>query len=445
MIDNTINIEGLFPKKTLGDWEEATKAMLKTEDLDKRLLFKSVEGFDLYPIQIETDFICELSTFPSQVNTGTKIDSFDIDLAKIHNSGASIIQELAFATVKFNDLIEKKKEISVSVALDSLYFSNISKLRALRYLFERLCEESDNKTEFKIHAFNSLREQTLFDPWVNMLRNVTSSMAAIIGGADFISSYSYDALYSEMTGNDCSGLGLRQSRNHLKILLEESHLAQVKDYSKGSYSVEHMTETMIEKGWKLALDYSTDQDFAKEIESVAQKRFALARERKITITGVNNFANPDETLKNIYQTEFKIPKIKDDLFPIRPVSFEFDELRSKFKAKENPVAIVLFDTEAKLSGRINFCQNYFEVVGSKVEIAHSIDELKENKHVIICATDTAYEKELDKYVEAVAAKNPMSIYLAGNFAHENEKITSNLFMGQDIFSVLKSFVMKENV
>ena len=445
MIDNTINIEGLFPNKSISDWEEATKKMLKTDDLDRKLIFKSVEGFDLHPLQTKTDFVCELSTFPSEVKVNSTTASFDIDLSKIHNSGGSIIQELSYAIVKFNELIDPKNEINICISLDSLYFSNISKLRALRFLIERLTEESGNEIKFKIHANNSLREQTLFDPWVNMLRNVTSSMAAIIGGADFISSFSYDALYSEMTGNESSSLGLRQSRNHLKILLEESHLGQVKDYSKGSYTIENLTELLITKSWEQALSFTTDEDFARNVKSVSEKRFELVRSRKVTVTGVNNFANPDETLSNIYQNEFEIPKIKNDLFPIRPVSFEFDHLRSKFNAKENPVSIVLFDKEAILSGRINFCQNYFEVVGSKVEICHSIDELKDHQHVIICATDRAYEKDLDSYIKSIETKMPKSIYLAGNFDHKNKKIMSNLFMGQDIFTVLNNFVMKESV
>lgn len=440
MIDQSIDIKGIFENPSLSSWEKITKKMLKTEDLDKKLLFKSIEGFDLFPLQTKTDFICELSSFPQKVELSNKKDGFDIDLSKLHNAGASIIQELSYATQAFIGLLENKKNnITISISLDSLYFSNIAKLRALRFLLERLNEESQNKVSFTIHAFNSLREQTLFDPWVNMLRNVTSSMAAVLGGADTINSYSYDELFSTMTGETNSSLGVRQSINHLKILLEESHLSQVKDYSRGSYTIENLTHTMIEKSWELAKSYSDEESFAKDVKIVSDKRRELARSRKITITGVNNFANAEENLQNIYQKDFPVTKDDAGLFPLRPVSFEFDSLRSDFDTKNNPVSVVLFGNSSKLSGRSNFCQNYFEVLGAKVEEISDLEVLKNNQHIVICATDDDYSKNLKNYIKEIQKYAPKSIYLAGNYDHESEAIKGCLFMGQDIYQTLSEF------
>lgn len=444
MIDQSIEIKDIFSNSSLGHWEEITKKMLKTENLDKKLLFKSIEGFELYPLKTHTDFVCELSTFPLKVELASTQEKIDIDLSKIHNAGASIIQEIAFGASEFIKAIHAKaKHINISIALDSLYFANIAKLRALRFICERLNEEAENEVSFSFYAFNSLREQTLFDPWVNMLRNVTSSMAGIIGGADFINSFSYDELYSLMTKNKNTSLGLRQSLNHLKILLEESHLSQVKDYSKGSYTIEYLTKTIIEKSWALSHSIDDIKIFSKEVKDISDKRRELARSRKITITGVNNFANAEETLKNIYQIDFNVEEDKEDLFPVRAVSFEFDKLRSDFNIAKNPVSIVLFGKTAKLSARSNFCQNYFEVLGASVDQVLSLKDLKENHHVVICATDEDYEKQLTKFIADVQAKKPKSIYLAGKFDHQSSDIIDCLHMGQDVFKTLLHF--KEEV
>jgi hypothetical protein len=440
IVEKSIEIKGIFDNPSLERWEEITKKMLKTEDLNKKLLFKSIEGFDLFPLNTKTNFVCELSSFPEEVKLSDKLDTFDIDISKVHNAGASIIQELSYGIHNFIKAInEKKNNIDISIALDSLYFANIAKLRAIRFLFERLNEEAEHKVSFIIHGQNSLREQTLFDPWVNMLRNVTSSMAAVIGGANTINSYSYDELYTTISKEKNSSLGERQSINHLKILLEESHLSQVKDYSRGSYTIENLTRTMIEESWKLSKSYESEELFAEEVNTIANKRRELARSRKITITGVNNFANAEESLENIYQNKFKVSESTDELFPVRHVSFEFDKLRSDFDSKKNPVSVVLFGNTSKLSGRSNFCQNYFEVLGARVEEILNIDELKENQHVVICATDDDYKENLETYIHEVKKFSPKSIYLAGKYDHGSSDIKDCLFMGQDIYKVLFEF------
>ena len=442
MVDQSIEIKNIFKNSDMSSWEEITKQTLKVEDLDERLLFNSIEGFSLFPLQTDSKFECELSSFPEEIFSFyyDQDISFDIDLAKIHNAGASIIQELSFATRSFIECIEnKKEEVKISFASDSLYFSNIAKLRALRFLLERLNEESDHQVRFKIYGFNSLREQTLFDPWVNMLRNVTSSMSQIIGGADFISSYSYDELATTLSGEANTSLGLRQSLNHLKILLEETHLSQVKDYARGSYFLENLTYQLIQKSWLKLQAIESETSFAKEVLEVSNKRRTLARSRGITITGINNFANPDECLETIYQKGFVVTENQNELFPLRTISFEFDSLRANFNREANPLTIVIFGSEGELSARSNFCQNYFEVLGAKISQVNSIDKLGENQHVIICSDDESYRTSLESFVKDIKISNPKSIYLAGRFDHKSSDIRDCLFMGQDIYQVLLSF------
>ncbi len=152
-----------------------------------------------------------------------------IDCTSIHNAGASITQELVYSISGGYDLLKRGlkdvSRIQFCVALDSLFFANISKLRVLRFIWETLLNE--NNIEYThdtiiISSENSLREQTLYDPWVNMLRSTASSFAAVTGGANILSSFSYDKAYSRINTEKQSELGIRNARNILHILLQRT-------------------------------------------------------------------------------------------------------------------------------------------------------------------------------------------------------------------------------
>lgn len=451
MLDQELNIKSEFDKPSFSDWENITKDILKvnSEDLDKKLLFKSVEGFDLFPLHTKADWICELNSFPSSAKiTDSTIHQSEniIDITKVHNAGASIVQEVFYGAYNFLQQMEKGiTDIQIHISCDSLYFSNISKLRALRYIAEKLIEGSSQNTQFSITAHNSLREQTLFDPWVNMLRSTASSMAAVIGGANFVSSYSYDHLYTMYTGDKHSALGSRNAENELKILLEESHLDRVNDPMKGSYSIEHITNKIVSLAWEKLKAESESYDeklFAEEVAQTANKRYELIRKRKVTVTGVNNFANPDETLSSLYKNSLDLNKVLGETnFPLRTVAFEFESLRDQFNRKENPVKIFICDNEAKVSARINFCKNYFEVLGADVSEASSISEISKNDHLIICATDDTYQEKLNDILDSLKTVSARGIYIAGKVDTDKlNNITDCLYMGQNIYKVLSRFV-----
>ena len=142
------------------------------------------------------DFEAEV-TRVQRVNPSAK---FLIDLSHIHNAGGSVVQEITYALSLYANLLEcdvASEKIEFRVSCHSELFLNIAKLKALRYLCERMLEQAGQELIIEIHATNSLREQTLYDPWNNILRNSTSTMAQIMGGANSISTRSYDYLFSK--------------------------------------------------------------------------------------------------------------------------------------------------------------------------------------------------------------------------------------------------------
>jgi len=392
-----------------------------------------------------------------------------VDNSHVHNAGASITQELVYALSAGYDLLKRGikdvSRIQFRVSLDSLFFANISKLRVLRFIWETLLTENTitfNNDTVIISSVNSLREQTLYDPWVNILRSTASSFAAVTGGANILSAYSYDKSFSDINDEKQTDLGIRNARNILHILLQESHLDQVVDPSAGSYAIENISSQIAEKTWTEFMTKDSNggffnqlEEFSKEVSEVAQKRYALVRSRKQTVTGINNFANQDETLTSIYKKDDVIVSNKTDaLFPLRRVGQEFEQLRHSLKSEE-VIFIGLYGSMSKLSGRSNFCRNVFEVLGLTVvegvateNLALLVDQFKKSKakHSILCAIDEDYAEIAEKALSQLKAAGSNTVFLAGKPKTvdledlQNKGLTSPLFMGQDVYAVLSKFI-----
>ena len=141
-------------------------------------------------------------------------NSICVNASLYQNAGASIIQELAYALAHTNEYIELfGKSIAPKIhyifSIGSNYFFEIAKLRAFRLLVDALLTEHGVKNT-PIHIFTkpSLRNKTIYDYNVNMLRTTTECMSAILGGSTTISNISYDSIYHKS-----NEFGERISRN----------------------------------------------------------------------------------------------------------------------------------------------------------------------------------------------------------------------------------------
>ena len=396
-----------------------------------------------------------ISEFAQTSHSNLEISNL-VDATKIHNAGASMVQELAYILSTGHQLLinslKSKKELKIQfhVACDSMFFGNVAKLRALRFMWERLQEEYQTTCDFEIVTTSSLREQTLYDPWVNILRNVTSSFAAMLGGADRISCLAYDGLFEQLTNSQRDQLGDRIARNSMHILSQESHLDAVKDPLAGSYSVENLTIQLIEGAWQLFLDWEKNngvmnrlEEFAKEVSAIALCRFEHIRNRKHILTGINNFANPQESIQSLYQQKTVYEK-EFGQFPVRRHAREFEQLRMDYELKEKNLLayVACYGDPAKLSARINFAKNYFELLGMEVKessgknLSHKdhLAQMGEARVIILCAQD-------DDYQEIVAGAKlefePKKMFLAGKF---NDSSIPAIHQGQDVYHILAKLV-----
>ena len=172
----------------------------------------------------------------------------------LHNAGSNIVQELGFGLAAANELVARLTDmgckahrvasrIVLSVGVGSTYFMEIAKIRAARLLWSKIVEqykpECDCAYKLFINATTSRWNQSLYDPYVNMLRSTTEAMSSAVAGADSISVLPFDGAYKE-----ADDFGYRIARNQQLLLKEESYLDKIVDPAAGSYYIENLTNNI---------------------------------------------------------------------------------------------------------------------------------------------------------------------------------------------------------
>ena len=227
------------------------------------------------------------------------------------NAGANIVQQLAYALSHANEYLNYfdnkiANKIHFTFSLGGNYFFEIAKLRAFRLLWESLLIEYNIK-DLETHIFiqPSLRNKTLYDYNVNMLRTTSECMSGILGGANTISNISYDRFF-----NKSSEFSERISRNQLLILQQESELKNGQNYANGSYYIESLTNELAEKSLEIFKLIEKKGGFLKQLkEGVIQRKInenSLKEEKdfqnnQIKLLGTNFLPNTKDTMNNNYQ------------------------------------------------------------------------------------------------------------------------------------------------
>jgi methylmalonyl-CoA mutase len=181
-----------------------------------------------------------------------------VGTAPYHHAGATAAQDLAFAMATGVEYLRAMTQAGVSVdaaarqilfslSLGTHHFLAIAKLRAARRLWWQVvttCGGSSAAGAMRVHARLSKRVLTLRDPYVNLLRNAVACFAAVLGGADAITSVPFDA-----AAGLPDGLSRRIARNTVLILQQEAHLHRVIDPPGGSWYLDWLTDRLAEKAW----------------------------------------------------------------------------------------------------------------------------------------------------------------------------------------------------
>lgn len=355
-----------------------------------------------------------------------KFRSITINGKFFRNAGSTITEELAFSLAMATDYMDKLTElgfssdevaqaIKVNLGIGSDYFTEIAKIRAARLLWAKMIEafkpEDEQSKKICIHAETTLWNNTIYDPYVNMLRTTTEGMSAVIGGIHSLTINPFNLVYQKPTE-----FSERIARNQQILLKEESYFDKVLDPSAGSYYLENLTDILAEESWKLFLKIESNGGFIKSfkegmiqdlIKETVQKRNIAIATRKETLLGTNQFPNFSEKADSEINLDIVKTKQETDKEKIaEPIKFyrgseAFEELRIKTdKSDKTPTAFMLtYGNLAMRKARSQFSCNFFACAGFEVidnngfkTVDEGVQEaiLKNADIVVICSSDEEY-------------------------------------------------------
>ncbi|MCI2121922.1 MAG: methylmalonyl-CoA mutase subunit beta, partial [Bacteroidales bacterium] len=324
------------------------------------------------------------------------IDAICANGYDFNDAGASIVQETAFALACASYYIDALKgkpgmtaglvasKIRFKFSVGSNYFMEIAKFRAARVLWAEISDKAGavgDGRKMVADAVTSRWNQTLYDSYVNMLRNTTEAMSAAIGGVHSLTVIPFDSAYRKP-----DAFSNRIARNVQIILKEESHFDFVADPAGGSYYVEELTSSIKDAVEKLfnatcggGADFRSgfeDGTIRREIEEVTAKRDAAIAKGREVFVGTNAFPNFEETeLKNA-------PAVRKDQ-PTRPLRFyrgaePFERLRlATEKSGRRPAVFMLtFGNLAMCRARAQFSGNFFATAGFKIMDNNRFDSIE---------------------------------------------------------------------
>jgi len=346
-----------FPVPSYAEWKAEAEATLKGAPFEKKLITKTFEGLDIQPIYRKEDLagLTHLGSLPGQApyvrgtkTTNTwdtekecpgargvdplsklvrgvqdqtlesafdemaKAEAIGVNTRVYNNAGGNAVQEVAFALATGVEYLRQTEKRGVKVdaaapkmtfgfAMGSDFFMAIAKLRAARLLWSRVvaaCGGNAESQKMHIHASTSLWNKSKLDPYVNMLRATTEAFSAVAGGCDSLVVSPFDDVVR--TPDEFSK---RIARNTQIILAEECHFDHVADPAGGSYYVETLTAQLATAAWAIfqqiekaggmtkALEAGIPQ---KQVKAVAAKKAEAVAQRRLSLIGVNVYANATE-------------------------------------------------------------------------------------------------------------------------------------------------------
>ena len=385
----------------------------------------------------------------------------------LHRAGSNLGQDLAYilgAAVEIIDALTKRgwkvEEVlalmGVKAEVATSYFMEIAFFRALRLLWSAMVKSYGVASEHGklwIHAETSRLTKTIYDPHVNILRESSEAMSAVIGGVDVLTVHPWDENFRQPT--EASD---RLARNTQLVLREETGLSHCADAAAGSYYIEELTDKLAEVAWKKFLAREANGGLLAEIKSgVFQSEISKAREelkkavssRRQTVLGSNQYPNIQDKMlaqmqhepgtvlspEQLKSAEFQFLKDTNSIvaLPNYRLAEDFESIRfqsERWALKHGSVPKVYCWTFGQLAfrkARASFCANLygcggFEVVEgsgecSKAEHLSAIEQLKPSL-VVFCSSDPEYGDSCPELAATLAEKYPNIVRVVAGYPQD---------------------------
>ncbi len=356
------------------------------------------------------------------------------------NAGASCVQELGYSLAMAAEYLTKLSELGLDPAdiahhlqlnlgVGTNYFMEIAKVRAARLLFSKLFEAYGVDKCIFINSYTSSFQNTVYDPYVNVLRSTTEAMAATIGGTDALVVKPFDEEFK--ANNKFSD---RISRNIQVILKEESYFDKIADPSAGSYYIENLTDSVIDEAWKLFLDIDAKGGYLKalkdgiiqsDIEGVAAKRSMNIAQRREILLGTNQFPNFNESIKNNIDTSILSKEKGPEGDVVKTIkkfrgaeAFEALRLATENCEKRPKAFMLTIGNLAFRKARATFSCNFFACAGYEVVDNLGFDTAEAGVKaaeeagadvIVVCSSDDEYAEIVPKVKEIIGDKKELVV------------------------------------
>ena len=399
-----------------------------------------------------------------------------VDAAYFQNSGATLVQELAYALAMGGEYLslisaagfsvaEVAKRLHFRFGIGTNYFMEIAKFRAARLLWANIVKAFDpdcgEAAYMYIHGETAEWNMTLYDPYVNMLRTTTEAMSGAIAGVDSLWVRPFDAAYRTP-----DAFSERIACNQQIILKEEAYMSKIADPSAGSYYIENLTASIADHAWKLFLEIEDRGGYVaamkegfiqNQVRESADKRRAAVASRKEVLLGTNQYANTGEFMKDQirpYRCAVSCleEKIAEPVETFR-LGEAFEELRLKTEhSGRRPKAFMLtIGNLAMRKARAGFACNFFSVAGFEVVDNNGFETVEEGVAaavqaqadiIVLCSSDDEYPALAPQAV--AAAKEKVILVLAGYPKAIVEElkaagIENFIFAGQNVVEALTKY------
>jgi methylmalonyl-CoA mutase len=260
----------------------------------------------IYPPEMSMKIIADIFEYTSKYMP--KFNSISISGYHMQEAGAPADIELAYTLADGLEYIRTGLRAGIDIdsfaprlsffwAIGMNYFMEVAKMRAARFIWAKMIKTFDPKNEksmaLRTHSQTSGWSLTEQDPYNNVIRTLIEAHAAAMGHTQSLHTNALDEAIALPTD-----FSARIARNTQLYLQEETSITKVIDPWAGSYYVESLTNSLIERAWEHIEEIESLGGMAKAIETglpkmrieeAAARRQAQIDSGKETIIGVNKY------------------------------------------------------------------------------------------------------------------------------------------------------------
>lgn len=404
-----------------------------------------------------------------------RVKVVNVSGATFSNAGSTIVEELGFTLAAAHEYLVKLMERGLSIdevarkirfsfAVTSNYFMEMAKFRAARMLWANIVKAynptKNCSCKMFAHAVTSTWNQTVYDPYVNMLRGTTEAMSAAIAGVHSLEVLPFDYAFEAPTE-----FSQRIARNAQLLLKHESHFDQVVDPAGGSYFIETLTKNIATEAWALFREIEDKGGYIAAFNegyivervnaSAAAKDKSIAT-RRLILLGANQYPNFTEVVdKNVCECKVTRKQAEGNVLVPYRGAMAFEAMRmSVDRSGKTPKAFMLTcGTLGMARARAQFSCNFFACAGIRVEdntFFKSVEEgveaalASKAEIVVVCASDDDYATVAPRVKELLGDKAILVVAGAPACAAELEAqgITNFINVKSNVLETLKDYLKK---